>query len=633
MSPRLPPLAPLPLLLCACAAEPLSKPWAGTPRADETGQDAAPDSAAPDTSEDDTATIETGGGETSAGPVTLSYPESRVGMFYLTWHAYAAKAMARLPEPSGQTVEAVIAADGASFADLLYNDGLYDVAMAFHYHQEPEPGFYCLYRERDGEAPYDEPYTGPDCGDIAGLARTHATQLWEAGVDFVYVDLTNLPSMSAFSDVLGLRPFEVLLEEWSALRQAGVPTPQVAAWVPVSTVSADQVATLSRLLDVYAEHWSEDLLFRPDTSDAPVIFGVGDASSWDGTLVAEAAAAGVTLVPLWGLLSESQLAAGTAAWMQPCETGGVATTLIAPGTDCDQGWTSSSPLGSVVSVSRSYQLGYASLPLQASGRNGGLTFQKQMETALAARPDVLLINAWNEHIAQPQANPFDSSYGDLKRSMGATDVSDADASADWLWVDMYGEEFNRDFEPTVEGGDAGYQLLASCLRVYASGATTCSDAGEACCQLAEGWTLIYSLRGVGDDLSTDHLLTNNPTERDLCLSSGAWEEVGNPLYAPPELESGADTADGPFRLYPSGGAGRVALYRCYTGGGHFFSTDPACEGMTTEYTLGWMSATRSSETPRALTRCYHPTTGAHVPWLLESCPDGLSTEATLGYVR
>lgn len=583
----------------------------------------------------------TGGGESggddsaveSGGPVVLTWPEHRVGMFYLAWHAYAAKAMAMLPEDQRRTVDDVIVDDGASFADLLYNKGLYNTAMAFHYHQEPEPGFYCLYRTRDGEAAYDEPWAGPDCGDISGVARTHAEELWGAGVDFVYVDLTNLPAMSAFSDVLGLRPFEVLLEEWEALRESGVPTPQIAAWVPVSGVGAGETATLSRLLDDYRLYWDDDLLFRPHAGDAPVIFGVGAASDWDASLVAEADAAGVTLVPLWGNLSASQLAAGTAGWMQPCTSGGDFTTLISADTDCDQGYTTASPLGTVLSVSRSYQIGYASLPLMAAGRNGGLTFQKQVETALAVRPDVLLINAWNEHIAQPQSNPYADSYGDLGRSMGATDVADGDPGQDWLWVDMYGQEFDRDFEPTVEGGDAGYQLLKSCLRVYATGATSCSDSGESCCQLAEGWTLIYSLRARGGGVEGDHLLSNSAYERDVALSSGDWEEVGNPLYAPPGLDDGADTADGPFRLYPSSGSGRTALYRCYTGGGHFFSTDPGCEGQTTEYTLGWMADARSSETPRALLRCYDGTTGAHVAWLLESCPAPLSAEAVLGYVR
>ena len=590
-----------------------------------------------DPADDSVATDDSALVDDSAAPVepyVQPWPEDRIGIFYLTWHAYAAKAMAALPADARDTVDAVITEDGASFADLLYNDGLYNTAMAFHYHQEPAPGFYCLYRERDGEAPYDEPYAGPDCGDIASVAQLHAAQLTDAGVDFVYVDLTNLPTYTAFGDVLGLRPLEVLLDEWSALRARGVATPQVAAWVPLSAVGADETPMVRKVLAVYADYADSDLLFRQHEGDAPALFGVGEASTYDPSLAAEASAAGVTVAPMWGLLSDEALAAGTAAWMQPCETGGTATTLIAPGTPCGQGYTTASPLGTVLSVSRSYQLGYASLPFQSTGRNGGLTFQVQMDTALSVRPDVLLINAWNEHIAQPQANPYDASYGDLKRSMGATDVSDSDPSADWLWVDMYGQEFNRDFEPTVEGGTAGYDLLSSCLRVYRSGATGCDDSSEACCQRGLGWSLVYSLRVRGGGVAdTDHLPTLSAAERDSLVAGGGWEEVGNPFYAPPGLASGGTSTDGPFQLYAEAADGRTAVYRCLVGVDHFMSTDPSCEGQTTEGPLGWVANTRSSEMPRPLLRCYNPVSGAHPHSLVEGCPSGTIGESVLGYVR
>lgn len=40
-------------------------------------------------------------------------------------------------------------------------------------------------------------------------------------------------------------------------------------------------------------------------------------------------------------------------------------------------------------------------------------------------------------------------------------------------------------------------------------------------------------------------------------------------------------------LSPTPGAGLVALYRCLTGGDHFVSTDPGCEGKTVEALLGY----------------------------------------------
>lgn len=53
--------------------------------------------------------------------------------------------------------------------------------------------------------------------------RRHAQQLVAAGVDHVIVDMTNLPFYTATSDAIQLRPFEVLVEEWAALRAQVAP--------------------------------------------------------------------------------------------------------------------------------------------------------------------------------------------------------------------------------------------------------------------------------------------------------------------------------------------------------------------------------------------------------------------------
>lgn len=566
--------------------------------------------------------------------IHIEWPARRVGIFYLAWHAYAAKAMQRIPEGERRTVEAAIRDVSAAFGDLLVDRGLHDVAMAFHYHLRPEPGFYCLYRPRPGEAPHDEPYAGPDCGDIPSLAARHARQLWDAGIDFVYVDLTNLPTFSAFGDVLGLRPFEVLLEEWHALRRAGTPTPQVAAWVPARAVGAGETPMLRRVLDVYDAWAGTDMLLTHAPAGQPVVFIVA-GDDVEASLLDEARGRGVLPVRLWGNLDAGRLAAGDAGWMQPCTQGGAFTTLIGPGTPCSQGYTTTSPLGTVLSVSYSYQVGYASLPFQAAGRNEGLTLQKQFETAFAVRPDYLLINAWNELIAQPQPNPHPATLGSLRRSMGVGDV-DGDALADSLWVDMYGVEFDRDLEPSVEGGDAGLQLLTSCLRVYRSGTTGCADSAEACCRLAAGFHTVWSLRRRGTGTwGGDHVLTISDAEKRSLVDGGAFDEVCNPFYGPPGMCGGGTTGDGPFRLYAADGTGRALLYRCFTGVAHFFSTDPACEGTTVEGPLGWLATARSSAMPRPLRRCYNPGALVHFHWLDEHCPSdpAVREEAVLGYVR
>ncbi|MSP57067.1 MAG: hypothetical protein EXR69_15935 [Myxococcales bacterium] len=567
---------------------------------------------------------------TSSAPQV--YPAHRVGIFYLAWHAYAYDAISRIDPASRLTVEDVIRGGDLQFSDMIDDAGLYGEAQAFHWHQEPDLGFYSLYRPRDSEATPAEPNGAVAYPDTAHIAAVHAQQLWDAGVDFVYVDLTNLQATGDFADVLGVRPLEVLIEEWGALRRAGTPTPQIAAWLPLTDVGTAE-PILRPLLAAYADaepdliltHGGKRVLFAVDNSGMPI----------DAANRAEVEAANVLIAPMWGNLSQGELdgsgpGEGRAGWMQPCTSGGTFTTLITQATPCSQGYTTTSPLGTVLSASRSFQIGYASLPLQAAGRLGGLTFQRQMATAFSVQPDFLLINAWNEHIAQPQANPYDSSLGPLRRSMGMTDATDG--SADWLWVDMYGSDLGRDFEPTVEDGGAGYALLQSCLRVYRSRSAACGDSSEACCQLAEDRVLVYSVRQSGGATAGDHVPTVEATEvRDL-VANGGWDEVCNPHYGPPGLCGGGTTADGPFHLYASGGADRTALYRCLTTADHFISPDPACEGTTHERLLGYAATTASSDAPRPLTRCVTSTI-FHLHALDGPCPAGSTAESVLGYVR
>ena len=621
----------LPLACLGCPAELIvdSGPEADTDADSDADSDTDGDADA-DSDADADADADSDADTDTGGPLVIEYPDQRVGIFYLTWHAYASYAANSLDPADRRVVEEVIQDSGTGFASMLYDHGLYSVAQAFHYHSEPELGFYCLYRARDSEAPLLD-----ECDAITATAATHAAQLWSAGVDFVYVDLTNLPSWSDMADALGLRPFEVLLEEWADLREAGTPTPQIAAWVPATADSHDPM--YAHLLEVYAEPRYADLLLTHQPTGQHVMFIVNHSSlPADSAHLATIEAAGVLPVKLWGNLDTSTLAAGTAGWMQPCTSGGSFTTLVDPDVGCDQGYSSTTPIGTVLSASASYQVGYASLPFQASGRMEGLILKKQVETAYAVQPDYLIFNAWNEHIAQPQANPYDASMGGLRRSMGVTDIEDA--GADWLWVDMYGSDLSRDMEPTVQDEGAAYDLLQSCIRVYkAAGTQGCAHpdaAGEACCDLGSGPIVIHSLRHSGDSAGTqtDHLPTASPTEVASLVGSG-WEEVCNPHYGPPGLCGGGTTGDGPFLLYADGGTDRVALYRCYTGVDHFISTDPACEGTTTEGPLGFASTTRSSATPRPLRRCYNSDVQAHFHWLDEHCPSGVTEEAILGFVH
>jgi hypothetical protein len=167
-----------------------------------------------------------------------------VGILYEVWHTFAAAAMktiANTPGGSQLTVEDVIRSNGElSLYDILDKYNQRGPALSFFYQAKPARGFYCVYRKRPGEAG-----VAPDCDNIQQTLQAHAAELHEAGVSYIVVDMTNLPTMSAQADGIQLRPFEVLLEEWTALRAAGVATPQVTAWqtcVPGGTLYQNVLA-------------------------------------------------------------------------------------------------------------------------------------------------------------------------------------------------------------------------------------------------------------------------------------------------------------------------------------------------------------------------------------------------------
>jgi hypothetical protein len=96
-------------------------------------------------------------------------------------------------------------------------------AMNFHWHKEPEDGFYCIYRKRDSE---NASSCGlPDCPGITQTLTRHAKMLAGEGIDFIVADSTNIQSRGAAADALQLRPFEVVAEEWIKLRQQNISTP------------------------------------------------------------------------------------------------------------------------------------------------------------------------------------------------------------------------------------------------------------------------------------------------------------------------------------------------------------------------------------------------------------------------
>jgi hypothetical protein len=584
-----------------------------------------------------------------------------VGMMYEGWHAPAY--FGRNPGTNA-TVEGVIRSNGTLPLSVVLPTS--PKAQGFWFHKQPAGGFYCIYRKRSTENTSSAGL--PDCPGITETLTRHAKLLTAAGVDFIVADSTNLQNTGGFADAIQLRPWEVLAEEWLALRKKGVATPAIAIWQNLQ----DPTGSLweKYINGAYSNPAYADLLFKDEKTGKKVFFTTANPTA---ALVQKIEASGeIVVVTMWAL--HDGYARGEWSFMAPCTQSGSRSTSVYSdlAKPCAQKLTTNSPIGkhgTSLTVGPSYQLSYSSLPFRAAGKLSGLTLKKSFERAFAENAkgqlDYLMVGTFNEHIAQPQHNPFSAKQAWAKRvgstyepvqnqnidpsplsiragglaysqpvsqvqqhpydggqewvkSMGVED----DALAGKLWVDMFGDGLTRDLEPTVEDGGRMWDLFSSCMRVFKSGAARCSasNSNEQCCMFGKldpysEWKGVYSLHL--NDIE-DQLLTTDASERAALKKSG-WAEVCSAAGGAAQFcywkgdinavaPTAADYTGGPFLLrglpLPASHPTQ-AVYRCLSNETrHFISCDPACRGLgKPESVLGYTSLVRDSDTPRALRLC------------------------------
>ena len=65
-----------------------------------------------------------------------------------------------------------------------------------------------------------------------------------------------------------------------------------------------------------------------------------------------------------------------------------------------------------------------------------------------------------------------------------------------VWVDIYGDSYTRDLEPTKQDGGRLWDLFRSCMRVFKTGAHSCMNQSESCCQYPpeRRWVNVWSLK-------------------------------------------------------------------------------------------------------------------------------------------
>eukprot|EP00026_Physarum_polycephalum_P007630 Phypoly_transcript_07695.p1 GENE.Phypoly_transcript_07695~~Phypoly_transcript_07695.p1 ORF type:complete len:242 (+),score=18.31 Phypoly_transcript_07695:655-1380(+) len=142
-----------------------------------------------------------------------------------------------------------------------------------------------------------------------------------------------------------------------------------------------------------------------------------------------------------------------------------------------------------------------------------------------------------------------------------------------------------------------YDIMVSCVKLYKQGKRTCDVGTEVCCQLKSQFTNIWSLQSTSNLPNADFILSNNVNEVNQLIGSGDYVQICNPFSGPSvfcvNMLQGQDWS-APFIIFNQNYGGLTALYRCMVGNGHFFSTDPHCEGFTVQSVLSFIFFSFSS---------------------------------------
>eukprot|EP00039_Didymoeca_costata_P023666 m.7843 g.7843 ORF g.7843 m.7843 type:complete len:641 (+) comp3790_c0_seq2:198-2120(+) len=550
-----------------------------------------------------------------------------VGILYSTWHGALGANKMNTPgygKLGNHTVEWVISNQSPGGPTI-------DDLSAF-YHSTPKLGFYCIYRRRNGEGPPNGgecpicPIAGGhipaccrDCPNIPETLRAHASMLVSAGIDYIATDATNLFTWpSNESDIIQLRPTEVLFEEWYNLRQQGVKTPRVVVWNCVPTNATLWIEYLSRIYNnaSYAD------LIQKNPKTGKYVFAVVNNSqrSPDPKIVQQIQSNNgrnnIDVIYIWADNPATSNLEGQWNFFAPCG-GSRYTTSVVQRLECNQQLTPTSIMGSSIAVSPSYQVGAGtSMPFGSPGKLSGFTLKLGFATALNTMPDNIFLSSFNELLAGPTAGmPLPDGH---PPGFVLTAGMEYAGPPTTFWVDTYGAYRSRDLEPTLEYGSVYLDIVASCLRVYERnsllGINGCTMDNETCCDL-EGSRIYQPLWSLATWKGKEDYLLTSASEEKLVLTvpGSKWYEVCVALARSQDdfcydsrVGATSNGLRGPFLVRTVAEAGYTALYRCTdnNNGVHFFATSSDCDTLgKAESILGYVANTRSTDMARSLRRC------------------------------
>ncbi|MBR0158429.1 MAG: hypothetical protein IJM24_05035 [Clostridia bacterium] len=304
--------------------------------------------------------------------------------------------------------------------------------------------------ERGGEAYWAEPYFGYYRNEDTWIYRRHAYMLEAAGVDFIFLDVSNREVFAA--------GHTALFDTWLQIRKEGGHTPQICF------LNGDDPKTLQANVrnlrrTVYSDkNWEkyEELFFK--WQGKPLILGNVDGVSAE---IKDYLDENFTVRGCWAWCDQD----GYWTWMDETWNDGKGNWVQHKGRDRAGNFEQMSVTAghhASSSKGRSYVNGVQPNPktndflFTYDESRKGLGFASQWEAAIKADPQVIMITGWNEWIA---GNGRGSDY------IALTHIKNV------CYVDEFNPEFSRDVEPMkirdgVGFGDNFYYQMVDYIRKY-----------------------------------------------------------------------------------------------------------------------------------------------------------------------
>lgn len=339
-------------------------------------------------------------------------------------------------------------------------------------------------QDNGGEAYWSEPYFGYYLNTDTWVYRKHAYMLEAAGVDFIFLDISNGATFD--------KGHLALFDTWLKVREEGGMTPQICFFCGDTTsIFQKDIEHLKKT--VYAPQNYEkykELFFMWDGK--PLIFG-------NTTGINEECAewlSGFTVRGNWAWCNKDNYWSWLQDYRYDEKTGAYSLVDGGLGRDAEGNFEELSVcLGHhpATSKGRSYVNGVEpntknndfNFSLEGSGE--GKCFEFQFNAATSFDPAVMLITGWNEWIAG-------CSHDSNNRFFAQTSVKG------YMYIDQFNPEFSRDAEPMrlrdgVGFGDNYYYQMCDYIRKFKGIGKTTEASGQKSIKLND----ISTWDGVGPE--------------------------------------------------------------------------------------------------------------------------------------